>query len=572
MNIIRLQGDSEKRKGIYYEYDADKKPLGEGGMGRVYLGYRVVERTGERMPVAIKATYDNIPERVVERARREASIQLDNENLVRMYGFVEVVGIDTTGKTKVNYYMIMELLIGVTLEDMMYGIVTDQNGDQIPFAAELYAQYQQNRDVAVVRIMKAILSGLMSLHDNGYIHRDVDPSNVMITTEGKIKLIDFGICKQLVSLESKDKSLTSSGEFIGKVNYAAPELVLGDVRSQNYTTDIYSLGILLYQLCTGHLPFNGTDQEILAANLHKQLSLSDIKGYDFKRIIRKATEKSQSKRYATVAEMRVDIERVISNKNNNLLQNIKTKKIFVGAFVAIAIMVFVISLFNKSEDESVEIQSVEVVIIDTIPEEINIVKLPTIQEVYIEAMRLLSYKDSVGLYEQGKEKMRILAEDSLFNRAKMTYYMLLINSNNPNEVEKGYYELENMALSDTLNKQAMYECGLTLSKNNKFLNDSIITIRQKYLNIEPNLYLANELLYRVMQIDTFDYKSVYWAFNNLMEMKLNNTLSSKGDKQIVELYNIFNYRVDYFEDSIANIYKNAIMEDAKILKNWGLIK
>ena len=150
--------------------------------------------------------------------------------------------------------------------------------------------------------------------------------------------------------------------------------------------------------------------------------------------------------------------------------------------------------------------------------------------------------------------------------------MLLINSNNPNEVKKGYYGLENIALLDTLNKQAMYECGLTLSKNNKFLNDSTITIRQTYLNIQPNLHLANEWLYRVIQLDTFDYKSVYWAFNNLMEMKLNNTMSPKGDKQIVELYNIFNYRVDYFEDSIANVYKNAIMEDGKILKNWGLIK
>ena len=176
-------------------------------MGRVYKGYRVVERTGERIAVAIKAAYDGIPDRVVERARREASIQFDNENLVRMYGFVETVNVDAAGNRKVNYYMIMELLIGVTLEDLMFGIVTDQYGKQIPFASELYNQYQQNRNVAVVRIMKAILSGLMTLHDNGYIHRDVDPSNVMITAEGKIKLIDFGICKQLVSLESKDKSL-----------------------------------------------------------------------------------------------------------------------------------------------------------------------------------------------------------------------------------------------------------------------------------------------------------------------------------------------------------------------------
>ena len=91
MNIIKLQGGLEKRNGIYYEYDVDAVPLGEGGMGRVFKGFRVVERTEERTPVAIKAIYENIPEHVVERARREAEIQLDNDNLIRMYGFVETV-------------------------------------------------------------------------------------------------------------------------------------------------------------------------------------------------------------------------------------------------------------------------------------------------------------------------------------------------------------------------------------------------------------------------------------------------------------------------------------------------
>ena len=297
MNIIRLQGDAEKRSGIYYEYDVDATPLGEGGMGRVFKGFRVVERTGERMPVAIKAIYDNIPERVVERARREANIQLDNDNLIRMYGFVETISHYEGGtKSKVHYHVIMELLVGVTLEDIMNGVTSDQNGMQIPFAAELYSQYTQNRNAAVVRIMKSILSGLMALHDKGYIHRDIDPSNVMVTIDGKIKLIDFGICKQIVSLESLDKALTATGVFMGKVNYAAPELVLGDVKSQSYTTDIYALGILLYQLCAGHLPFSGTDQDILSANLRSSLPMKDIRGNGFKRIIRKATEKVQSKR------------------------------------------------------------------------------------------------------------------------------------------------------------------------------------------------------------------------------------------------------------------------------------
>lgn len=578
MNIIRLQGDVERKNGIYYEYDADLKPLGEGGMGRVYKGYRVVERTGERIAVAIKAAYDGIPDRVVERARREASIQFDNENLVRMYGFVETVNVDAAGNRKVNYYMIMELLIGVTLEDLMFGIVTDQYGKQIPFASELYNQYQQNRNVAVVRIMKAILSGLMTLHDNGYIHRDVDPSNVMITAEGKIKLIDFGICKQLVSLESKDKSLTSSGEFIGKVNYAAPELVLGDVRSQDYTTDIYALGVILYQLCAGHLPFNGTDQEILAANLHKPLPLTDVKGLELKRIIRKSTEKSQSKRYATVSEMRVDIERVISNNNNilSVLQNKKVKMITIGSIAAMLIIICVFSLSKKDpEEENIVILPIEELVIDSVPKPIiEIVKQPTSQEIYAEAMKLLSYDDSVALGEKGKEKLRVLVEDSLFEPAKMDYYMLLINSYNPMEVKKGYYGLEEMATNDTTNKVAMFECGLTLSKGNISFNTP--TLRQSCIGIEPDLLRANEYFHRCAELDTFDYKSVYWVFNNLMEIKLGSSLSSKEnkkiDKEIMKLYREFDYRVAYHEDSISDMYRNAISKDKMTLKNWGLIK
>ena len=338
MKIIRLQGDAEIRSGIYYEYDVDATPLGEGGMGRVFKGFRVSRKTGERTPIAIKVIYDNIPERIVERARREANIQMDNENLARMYGFIEMINYYEGGtKCKVHYYIIMELLVGVTLENFMQGITCDQFGNAIPFAAELYSQYLQNRDMAVVRIMKPILSGLMALHDKGYIHRDIDPSNVMVTIDGKIKLIDFGICKQIESLESLDTALTATGVFMGKVNYAAPELVLGDVKSQSYTTDIYALGVLLYQLCSGRLPFSGTDLEIQNAHLRNSLPLKDVQNKKMRTIIRKATDKKQAKRYQSVVELRADLDRSLSNITNvNIYKNI----LFVFLLVLIGTFVY----------------------------------------------------------------------------------------------------------------------------------------------------------------------------------------------------------------------------------------
>lgn len=553
MNIIRLQGDAEKRNGIYYEYDVDATPLGEGGMGRVFKGFRVVERTGERMPVAIKAIYDNIPERVVERARREANIQLDNDNLIRMYGFVETISHYEGGtKSKVHYHVIMELLVGVTLEDIMNGVTSDQNGMQIPFAAELYSQYSQNRNAAVVRIMKSILSGLMALHDKGYIHRDIDPSNVMVTIDGKIKLIDFGICKQIVSLESLDKALTATGVFMGKVNYAAPELVLGDVKSQSYTTDIYALGILLYQLCAGHLPFSGTDQDILSANLRNSLPMKDIKSNDFKRIIRKATEKVQSKRYASVAELRVDLERVSINK-----KEIDIRKIGIYSSIAVIVIGLIIGgvfLIGNDSDGKTEI----------------IAKQPTCEEIYNDALSMLNTKDSVHLQVKGKELLCILAEDSLYFPAKMKYYVMLLNSRNPEEVQKGFTELERIALNDSTNNVALFECGLTLSKGNRFFN--VPTMRQSFLNRDMDLDKANQLLYKSMKADTTDYKSVYWAFNNLMEKKIAGTLPASEDKQIIALYKLFEERIDAHEDATANIYKNAIKSDGETLKAWGLLK
>lgn len=553
MNIIRLQGDAEKRSGIYYEYDVDATPLGEGGMGRVFKGFRVVKRTGERMPVAIKAIYDNIPERVVERARREANIQLDNDNLIRMYGFVETISHYEGGtKSKVHYHVIMELLVGVTLEDIMNGVTSDQNGMQIPFAAGLYSQYTQNRNAAVVRIMKSILSGLMALHDKGYIHRDIDPSNVMVTIDGKIKLIDFGICKQIVSLESLDKALTATGVFMGKVNYAAPELVLGDVKSQSYTTDIYALGILLYQLCAGHLPFSGTDQDILSANLRSSLPMKDIKGNDFKRIIRKATEKVQSKRYASVAELRVDLERVSINK-----KEIDLRKVGIYSSVAVIVIGLIIGgvfLIGNDSDGKTEI----------------LAKQPTCEEIYNDALSMLNKKDSVHLQTKGKELLCSLAEDSLYFPAKMKYYVMLLNSRNPEEVQKGFTELERIALNDSTNNVALFECGLTLSKGNRFFN--VPTMRQSFLNRDMDLDRANQLLYKSMKADTTDYKSVYWAFNNLMEKKIAGTLPASEDKQITALYKLFEVRVDAHEDATADIYKNAIKSNGETLRAWGLLK
>lgn len=355
MKMLRLQGEFERRQGLYYEFDMESRPLGEGGMGRVFRGYRVVISSNSRTPVAIKVVYDGMPESVIERARREASIQMDNDNLIRMYSFVEAeVRDENRGLRKICYYLVMELLVGVTLDDWLKGIFIDKQGVQIAYANQLYNMYLQNREEVVVKIIKNVLSGVMALHDSGFIHRDIDPTNIMITHDGKIKLIDFGICKQIVSLNSPDQSLTTFGTFIGKANYAAPELVRGNVSIQNETTDIYAIGVLFYQLYIGQLPFSGTTEELKFAHLYKKISIEGLTHSGIRKVILKATNKKQELRYASAAEFRVALEhlRLSDKKNYPSFKTWKWGAIVGGLSVLLVSVVLVLyNLYIKKHTE-----------------------------------------------------------------------------------------------------------------------------------------------------------------------------------------------------------------------------
>lgn len=307
MAIVKLQGESEKKKGIYFEVDSDNEPIGEGGTGKVYEGRCVNVQTGETRPVAIKFMFADLSEQIVERARREASIQLRNDNLIEMLGFIET---ETTHANTVqkHYHVVSELLHGVSLTDIFDGKCTDAKGKEIPFAKKLLNTYSKDPDHFAKIIVKNVLSGLMALHDAGYIHRDIDPSNIMITEDNHIKLIDFGICKQMDKLTTHDKVQTVAGVFMGKPEYAAPELALGDIKHQDQTTDIYAVGILLYQCILGHVPFGGTRYEILDRQVKVKVPTKNIKDSRLRKIIDKACDKKQELRYQTSAEMRVDIE------------------------------------------------------------------------------------------------------------------------------------------------------------------------------------------------------------------------------------------------------------------------
>lgn len=350
MAIIRLQSDVERQKRLYYEFDSSDKPLGEGGMGKVYKGKCVDERTGMFKEVAIKFMFSDLPEHAIERARREASIQLRNDNLIEMLGFIETSEKNVMGEVTKRYHVVSELLEGVMLDDLLHGKTTDHDGDPIPFAEKLYGEYRNNPFQFAVIVIRSILSGLMALHDAGYIHRDIDPTNIMVTKNGHIKLIDFGIAKPINTLTTHDKGLTTAGMFMGKPWYAAPELVLGDVKHQNATTDIYAIGILFYQLYLGVRPFDGPNHEVLDMQLHKRIPLKQISRKDVKAILAKATNKKQELRYQSASEFRVDMDKLPINPITTPIPPPSLIKMIAGGIGAVAVIAMVVWLFLRNGD------------------------------------------------------------------------------------------------------------------------------------------------------------------------------------------------------------------------------
>ena len=351
MSVIRLQNSSGDN--TYYEFDPAQKPLGEGGMGRVFRGIQIDDSNGSnrKRDVAIKLLFDDLPEHAIKRARREASVRIKNDNLVEMIDFVENCDEITHS---IHYHVVSEFLNGVNLDEMLEGKITNHDGSRNPTAERLLNAYNNRRKAFAGEVFRSILSGIMALHDAGYIHRDIDPSNIMVTTEGQIKLVDFGIAKKVNELGTNDKQLTSAGQFVGKTHYAAPELLLGDLQHQNRTTDVYSLGITLFQLITGHLPFEGTFQEVYEKQLHEKLPLKEVEDKTVRKIIEKATEKDQKKRYQSASEFRVDIDNWMSlhTESNDTKRvtldlsiprpNSDFKKI---ALIAASVMIFAVASF-----------------------------------------------------------------------------------------------------------------------------------------------------------------------------------------------------------------------------------
>lgn len=448
MRIKKIQSDSDRHRNIYYEYDMDSRPLGEGGMGVVYRGVKVNERLGIKTDVAIKVLNEGMPDEVYARAEREASIQIRHTNLIEMYGLISEYEVDRFGTSHTHHYLISELLHGVDLSDLLSGKFDNSDGTENEFAKSLYTRYLRNRKETSIEIIRNISSGVLALHDAGYIHRDIDPSNVMVTDDGNIKLIDFGIAKNVSSLDTKDRLTTSTGKFIGKAEYASPELVLGDIKNHNYTTDIYALGILLFRLLTGKLPFAGTQYEVLQKQLKSKTPVRLIEDVAIAKVVKKATEKNQSSRYATVAEFRVAVDYAARHHGKRIPTWVY------GSVASLAILLCGYGIWRAipSKPEADEV-------------------LAEAQDVRFNNALALLNSDSKESVKEGFEQMKLLASEG-YEDANM-------------EIGVTYFPyLDAQSLQDTLSNPILkrrYYLNLT-SENDA---DSVIRYLNKPANLPP---------------------------------------------------------------------------------------
>ena len=259
--------------------------LGTGGMATVWLGYdTILDRQ-----VAIKTfKIDANDEDAVKRFNREAKAvtSLSHPNIVSIYD------VENEGEF---YYLILEYVKGMTLKDYMI------KNPRIPIET-------------IVHIAKQIASGLSHAHQNGIIHRDIKPQNILMNDNLTCKITDFGIARAY-----GDTTLTQTNQMLGTVYYLSPEQARGNVATAQ--SDIYSLGILIFEMITGQIPFKG-ESAVAIALKHLQEELPDIDKYrenvpqSVKNIVLKATMKNPNERYISSKELFEDLstERLYENK------------------------------------------------------------------------------------------------------------------------------------------------------------------------------------------------------------------------------------------------------------------
>ena len=275
--------------------------LGAGGMGEVYLA----EDTKLHRQIALKivtAQFENELDRI-ERFKKEARAvsALNHPNIITIYAIEE---------TEAGNFIATEFVEGQTLRERI---------------AERPLSWQE-----AVKIAVQITGALKSAHSVGIIHRDIKPANIMIRRDGIVKVLDFGLAK-LTARDPRDaetREHTAPNRLMGTINYMSPEQVLGDPVDER--TDIFSFGVVLYEMLSGEMPFQGaSDAAIYNATINKiQKPLCEINDAippALDQVVKCAMEKDPEKRYQSFSELRADLKSILRESQTGSFDNAVTR-------------------------------------------------------------------------------------------------------------------------------------------------------------------------------------------------------------------------------------------------------
>ena len=265
--------------------------IGRGGMAEVHLGFdtrlsRVVAIKMLRRDLALDSIFQ-------ARFRREAqsAASLNHPNIVAVYDTGEEIVSDATNRSLAIPYIVMEYVEGHTVKELV------SDGTAVPINE-------------AIEIVSGVLSALQYSHANHLVHRDIKPGNIMLTPEGKVKVMDFGIARALTDSQA---TMTQTNAVVGTAQYLSPEQARGETVDER--SDLYSTGVVLFELLTGRPPFKGDSAVAVAYQHVEQIPptpssiLSDIPD-SLDRVVLKALAKNRDDRYRSAAEMLSDLQRV----------------------------------------------------------------------------------------------------------------------------------------------------------------------------------------------------------------------------------------------------------------------
>ncbi len=264
--------------------------IGRGGMAEVHLGFD----TRLSRVVAIKVLRSDLARDSVFQARfrREAqsAASLNHPNIVAVYDTGEEMVVGEGGRSIPVPYIVMEYVEGHTVKDLL------SDGTPVPI----------NEAVSIV---SGVLSALEYSHSQHLVHRDIKPGNIMLTTDGKVKVMDFGIAR---ALSDSQATMTQTNAVVGTAQYLSPEQARGE--QVDARSDLYSTGVLLFELLTGRPPFTG-DSAVAVAYQHVQQlaptpsSITPDIPEALDRVVLKALAKNREDRYSSAASMLADLMR-----------------------------------------------------------------------------------------------------------------------------------------------------------------------------------------------------------------------------------------------------------------------